>query len=207
MHASHTTWLINSNLNGRGLTSYTYAFGWCLEKSLQHIHRARKNWKADWRKAMCDSKSERADVIERLTAPEWQLRAVAPGLSSSLATGSQHCLNYILKALIPGNSDNSSPDSKILPSSLHLGEISEFFVDKNHLITLFASSVLWVYRSSENMFSFSWRKWEQRNVIKMVAVKPPKKSQKTLKGFLKLCPKTKKLKWKTVIDSVKLKQK
>ena len=26
MHASHTTWLINSNLNGCGLTSYTHAF-------------------------------------------------------------------------------------------------------------------------------------------------------------------------------------
>lgn len=176
MHASHTTWLINSNLNGRGLTSYTYAFWWCLEKSLQHIHRARKNLKADWRKAM--NVTERADVIERLTAPEWQLRAVAPGLSSSLATGSQHWLHYILKALIPGNSDDSSPDSKILPSSLHLGEISELFADKSYLITLFASSVLWVYRSSENMFSFSWRKWEQQNVIKMVSVKKPKRAKR-----------------------------
>lgn len=42
MHSSHTTWLINSNLNDRGLTSYTHAFWWSLEKSLQHLCWARK---------------------------------------------------------------------------------------------------------------------------------------------------------------------
>lgn len=35
MHASHTAWLINSNLNDRSLTSYTHAFWWFLEKMSQ----------------------------------------------------------------------------------------------------------------------------------------------------------------------------
>lgn len=55
MHASHTTWLINSNLNGRGLTSYTHAFWWCLEKMLQHLQWAGKTCRLE-QSHECESK-------------------------------------------------------------------------------------------------------------------------------------------------------
>lgn len=42
MHASHTTWFINSNLNASGLTSYTNALRLCLKKMMQFPQCAEK---------------------------------------------------------------------------------------------------------------------------------------------------------------------
>lgn len=94
MNPSHTTWLINSNLNGRGLTSYTHAFWWCLEKTLQHLQWERKTGRLRQSRE-CESKKCQSEFMhcQSLVAPEWQ-----PGDEEekfgSFTTGSQRWLNY-----------------------------------------------------------------------------------------------------------------
>ena len=83
MHASHTTWLINSNLNGRGLTSYTHAFWWCLEKTLQHLQRARERVKERERERQTEArlnvkvKNVRVSWRDQERLVEWQLGVAA----------------------------------------------------------------------------------------------------------------------------------
>lgn len=88
-HSSHTTWLINSNLNGRGLTSYTHAFSWCLEKTLQHPQWARKTGRLQ-RDHECERKRcQRWCDWERLIVSEWHLGVVAQSSAGRLVTGRQ----------------------------------------------------------------------------------------------------------------------
>ena len=83
MHASHTTWLINSNLNGRGLTSYTHAFWWCLEKTLQHLQRARERVKERERERQTEArlnvkvKNVQVSWRDQERLVEWQLGVAA----------------------------------------------------------------------------------------------------------------------------------
>lgn len=93
-NASHTTWLINSNLNGRGLTSYTHAFRCLVVKCC--VFGGEKG-KADWG----DEKVSWCDA-GRLIAPDWQLGVMAQCAAGSFTT-SQGRLNPIWMILIAGN--------------------------------------------------------------------------------------------------------
>lgn len=94
MHASHTAWLINSNLNDRSLTSYTPAFWWCLEKMLQDPRRAKKT-------SRVKSMNAKIKMGEVMWLTETHCSCVVAGsLAQSFegifATGSQRCwLNWI----------------------------------------------------------------------------------------------------------------
>lgn len=108
MHASHTTWLINSNLNVRGLTSYTHAFWWCLEKTLQYPQWVRQiGRQTDWSIVMNMKvkKNFKSELMRSRQTPEWQLGVVAKSWAAgNFATGSPEVVEFnFFKLLIPRN--------------------------------------------------------------------------------------------------------
>lgn len=96
MHASHSTRLINSNLNAHGLTSHTRAFWWSLETTLQplserqrkdrHIQVKRRSMWSEWAVVSRTYSSVVSDI--------WELRSKWQETKSEVFIEWEFCTAY-----------------------------------------------------------------------------------------------------------------